>query len=373
MPLTVEVVEVLTAFQDLRDEWNTAAAAGADPNVFMTWDWLHTWWMHFGEPNPDARLHVVTLRDEAGLVAAAPLFRMHWGYGPLRAPVMHQISYNAGDYGGMLLVRRCDEAIELLLAHIADLLHQDARTVVLSRLTSDSTLLATLRARLVDAADRVAGTEAQLFDSCPYADIDDDTFDLAKRRKKHRIRQRLQRLADEHEVTFEYHTGPTLEEGLRRFVDVHRRRWDSIAEPMQGLLVDRPRQDFLLEATRALDRLGHLRLLTLNADGRTAAADLDYEFAGRVYMFKSAFDPDFAAYGPGQVVVSKVFEDGIDRGAHEFDFMRGDHAYKRAWTNRSRDLVTVTLTKPGWAGHLAGWRTRAARAVGGQRERGRQR
>lgn len=102
--LTLEVVEVLTAFQGLRDEWNTAAAAGADPNVFMTWDWLHTWWTHFGEPNPDARLHIVTLRDEDGLVAAAPLFRMHWGYGPLRAPVMHQISYNAG----MLLVRPRD-------------------------------------------------------------------------------------------------------------------------------------------------------------------------------------------------------------------------------------------------------------------------
>ncbi|HEY8543767.1 MAG TPA: GNAT family N-acetyltransferase [Acidimicrobiales bacterium] len=370
MPLTVDVVDRLDRFELLRVEWNEAAAAQLDPNVFLTWEWLATWWQHLGARHPGARLHVVTVRDEEGLVLAAPLFRAEWGYGPLRAPVLHQVSYDAGDYGGVLLVRRPEEAVAAFLAHLADALRHEARSVVLSRLTSDSRFLATLRSAL-EASDQpgqpgrrgLAAAVTPTTDSlCPYAVVDDD-YDLAARRKRHRIRQRLARLAEAHDVVFAEHTGPTLEDGLKRFVEVHRRRWDARADAMQGQLVDPDRQEFLLEAARELDAAGHLRLTTLQADGTTAAANLDYEYAGRLYMFKTGFDPAFGRSAPGHLLVSHVFDLGLARGVREFDFLRGDEDYKRGWTNRERHLVTVRLTRGGINGYVAGWRTRAAQTT----------
>lgn len=361
MSLIVEVVDHPEHFAALRPEWDRAAAANADPNVFLTWEWLDTWWRHLGARHSDAHLHVVTIRDADGLVLAAPLFRAQWGYGPLRAPVLHQISYDAGDYGGVLLVRRHDEAVDALAAHLADVLRHEARSVVLSRLTTDSRFLAALRSSLEpEGRQPITVTEAPLADSaCPYAVVDDE-YDLPRRRKRHRIRQRLERLGEQHEVAFEPHTGATLEGGLTRFVDVHRRRWDASADAMQGQLVEPTREAFLLDAARALDAAGHLRLVTLQADGRTAAANLDYEFAGRLYMFKTAFDPDFGRFAPGHLLVSHVFDRGLERGVHEFDFMRGEHAYKSGWTNRTRHLVTARLTPAGIKGNLATWQTRAA-------------
>ena len=360
MSLTVDVVDRPEGFDALRSEWNAAAAAQADPNVFLTWEWLATWWRHLGVRHPGARLHVVTVRDGGGLVLAAPLFRTEWGYGPLRAPVLHQVSYDAGDYGGVLLVRRHDEAVAALTAHLADVLRHDARSVVLSRLTTDSRFLAALRSSLGPA---ITATETPIHDSvCPYALVDAD-FDLARRQKRHRVGQRLRRLGEDHDVAFELHTGTTLEGGLTRFVDVHRRRWDARTDAMQGQLVDPARQAFLLDAARALDSAGHLRLTTLQAGDDTAAANLDYEFAGRLYMFKAAFDPGYGRYAPGHLLVSHVFDEGLARGVDEFDFMRGDHEYKRGWTNRERHLVTVRLTRPGLNGYVAGWRTRAAQTT----------
>jgi CelD/BcsL family acetyltransferase involved in cellulose biosynthesis len=374
--LTVDVVDRPEGFDALRPEWNAAAATQADPNVFLTWEWLATWWRHLGVRHPGARLHVVTVRDGDGLVLAAPLFRAEWGYGPLRTPVLHQVSYDAGDYGGVLLVRRSDEAVAALAAHLADVLRHDAGSVVLSRLTTDSRFLAVLRSALGGpAAGRspgtgrsphrvaIAATEAPILDSaCPYALVDAD-FDLARRQKRHRVRQRLARLGEHHDVAFRLHTGAALEDGLARFVAVHRRRWDDRADTMQGQLVDPAREAFLLDAARALDAAGHLRLTTLQADGATAAANLDYELAGRLYMFKTAFDPGFGRHAPGHLLVSHVFDEGLARGVHEFDFMRGEHDYKRGWTNRSRHLVTVRLTRPGLNGYVAGWRTRAAQTT----------
>ena len=139
-PLTVEVVDTAAGFDLLHDEWNTAAAAAANPNVFLTWEWLHTWWRHFGEDRSGARLHVVLVRDDEGIVAAAPWFRARPGVGPVHATVLQQISHDAGDYGGIVLVRRHDEAVDALLTHLAGETSSGTSAVVLSRLASDSVL-----------------------------------------------------------------------------------------------------------------------------------------------------------------------------------------------------------------------------------------
>jgi CelD/BcsL family acetyltransferase involved in cellulose biosynthesis len=363
-PLTVEVVESPEAFDALHDEWNAAALASVDANVFLTWEWLRTWWRHFGEGRTDAHLHIVVLRDAEGLVAAAPLYRTERGMGPVRVAVLQRISHDAGDYGGILLVRRYDEAIDTLLAHCTAKLRGHA-AVVLSRLTSDSVLLARLRVAAADPAlaGQVVITESELPDAvCPFTDVRDG-YNLTKHLKKHKIRQRMRRLEEKHEVAFEYHSGATLDEGLDRLVAVHQARWDEREEAMQGLFADSEHADFLLDGIRALDGAGWLRLLTLTADGRTVSAELDFDFAGRVYMFKGAFDPSFGEYSPGQLTHYRVFEDGIERGVQEFDFMRGDHPYKRRWANADRSLIMVTLTRPGLAGKLAAGRHRAARTL----------
>jgi CelD/BcsL family acetyltransferase involved in cellulose biosynthesis len=173
----------------------------------------------------------------------------------------------------------------------------------------------------------------------------------------------MRRLSEKHEVAFEYHSGETLDEGLDRLVTVHQKRWDEHTDQMQGLFADEGHADFLLDGVRALDSAGAVQLLTLTADGHTIAAELDFDFAGRVYMFKGAFDPAYGEFSPGQLTNYRVFEDGIARGVEEFDFMRGDHDYKRRWTNADRSLVTVDISRAGLVGKLAAQRHRAARSL----------
>jgi CelD/BcsL family acetyltransferase involved in cellulose biosynthesis len=278
--------------------------------------------------------------------------------------VLQTIAHDAGDYGGVILVRRHAEAVDALLDQCVTRLRNHA-AVVLSRLPTDSVLVARLRAAATDPTRtaKLVVTENELADAvCPYTDVRDG-YNLTKHLKKHKIRQRMRRLGEKHEVAFEYHTGPTLDEGLDRLVAVHEARWQEREEEMQGLFADSDHAEFLLDGIRALDRAGWLRLLTLTADGRTVSAELDFDFAGRVYMFKGAFDPSFGEYSPGQLTHYRVFEDGIARGVEEFDFMRGDHPYKRRWANADRALVSVTLTRPGLAGKLAAGRHRAARTL----------
>jgi CelD/BcsL family acetyltransferase involved in cellulose biosynthesis len=406
--LTLEVVDDGAGFDALRERWNEAAEAGADPNVFLTWEWLRTWWRHFGEDR-DARLHVVVVSDADGIVAAAPLYRWQRRLARRQVTALRQISHDAGDYGGMLLVRHHDAAVATLVDHLAAQLHGGVDVVVLSRLASDSVLLAALRRaltrptglpaeqpatpatpepvapagspadhrvvspiarrrrtdrppRAVAHPDRaIAAHEVDLGDACPYADLRDG-YDLRRHLKKHKVRQRLRRLTEKHaDTTFTHHTGEDLDEGLRRLLAVHRRRWEAHEDEQQGLLADPAHEAFLLDAVRALDARGHLRLMTLTAGGETIAADLDLAFGDRLWLLKGAFDPRFAEFSPGQLVTYRTFEDAIASGVQEIDFMRGDHPYKRRWTNADRRLVTLTLTRPGLRGRLATTLYRASR------------
>jgi hypothetical protein len=41
--LRLEVVSDPAELAGMRSSWNAAAAADPTPNVYLTWEWVHTW------------------------------------------------------------------------------------------------------------------------------------------------------------------------------------------------------------------------------------------------------------------------------------------------------------------------------------------
>ncbi len=59
-------------FEQSRDSWNELLSnSDADP-VFMSWDWLHSWWRAFRYPKSQLRL--IAVYDEQTLIGLAPLY-----------------------------------------------------------------------------------------------------------------------------------------------------------------------------------------------------------------------------------------------------------------------------------------------------------
>src|SRR5690606_38856183 len=121
---------------------------------------------------------------------------------------------DAGDYGGVLLGRRADEAVAVLVDHLGAELRRDVDVVVLSRLASDTRFAGLLGDALVRRAATIDTVVDQLGGPCLLTRVDGG-LDLRKLAKKHKIRQRTRRLEEQHgDVTFVEHTGATLEAGL---------------------------------------------------------------------------------------------------------------------------------------------------------------
>jgi CelD/BcsL family acetyltransferase involved in cellulose biosynthesis len=361
--LTLDVVTDDAGLAELRGVWADLSAADPDPNVFLTWAWASTWWRHFGAGRDDRELHIVVVRDGATVVGLAPLYRIRSGTRPLRTTTLQRLNSDAGDYGGMLLGRRASEAVALLVDHLGAQLQRDIDVVVLARLASDARFTGLLGDELVRHAATIETVVDQLGDACPFTDVRRD-FDLARLARSHEIAQRNRRLEDNHgTVVFREHTGDTLDEGLDRLVTLHALRWAQLDQPMQGLLAAEDTTAFLLDAIRALDAEGAVQLLSLEAGGNPVAVVLNFLHGNRVFLFKGAFDPEYAAFSPGQLMHYKVFEDGLADDVVVFDFCRGDAAYKRRWANGERHLATITLSRTGLAGALARQRFRVGRTV----------
>ena len=57
-------------FHDSRAEWNRLVDSMARPTTFSTWEWIHTWWKHFGKPYG---LLLLFIHREDALVGILPL------------------------------------------------------------------------------------------------------------------------------------------------------------------------------------------------------------------------------------------------------------------------------------------------------------
>ena len=69
--ITIKKVVSPSRFKALRDEWNRLLVLSGSNSVFLTWEWLYTWWNHF---NSCRQLFILEIRDESkALVGIAPL------------------------------------------------------------------------------------------------------------------------------------------------------------------------------------------------------------------------------------------------------------------------------------------------------------
>jgi CelD/BcsL family acetyltransferase involved in cellulose biosynthesis len=116
-------------------------------------------------------------------------------------------------------------------------------------------------------------------------------------------------------------------------------------------IADDPRAAHLYRAlSRLLGRRGMGALYFLRAGGRRIATLFAVEDGRTVYALKIGYDPAAASVSPGHLIVWKVAADAEARGRAELDFVGRDDEWKRKWTDRVHEHISLTIYRDSPAG-----------------------
>lgn len=349
--MRVEVIEERNRFQSLRGEWNGLLEQSAGSCVFLTWEWLHTWWTHFAGRR---RLCLLAVRDGDDLIGLAPLAVSPWRATHFR--LFHVLEFlGTGSVGSDyldIIGRRGRE--EEVAEALAGFLSRKGTMLELTQVAGDSSLAATVAARLAgrEWTDALVRT-----DVCPFIPLAGHSWEsyLTTLGHDHRynVRRSQRLLASEFDFRFERATTDEQRRAaLGEVVRLHQRRWEarggsSTAFPTPAHLA------FHEEFSRLALERGWLRLFVLRTNGTAAAAFYGFRHQRRFYFYQSGFDPAYNKYSVGVAMVALTIKDAIDEGADEYDFLHGDEQYKFRWTKDTRELRRLELYPPCLRGRLS--------------------
>src|ERR1700689_2475253 len=68
--MQIQEITNTVEFDSLRAEWNALLERSSANGVFLTWEWIRTWWTHLAERH---KLSIAAIRSEGRLVGIAPL------------------------------------------------------------------------------------------------------------------------------------------------------------------------------------------------------------------------------------------------------------------------------------------------------------
>ena len=332
-------VERITNWNDLtalEAAWNELAAR----MPLRSWDWLATWWKHYGskdgetESANDRQLYVLAVYDDTGhdaprLVGIAPWFLDR---STIKGNVLKWLGSGEVCSDHLSLVCRSQDESRVAAA-VAEALTEtcdDWDLLELGAVDADDKCIAALLAALEERECLVSRHAA---DECWILDLPSSWDDyLAAISKSHRkqLRQLERRVLDSGRTQWHRVQGASdLDNGWDVLVDFHQRRRRSLGEP--GCFASRPFHDFHREVVSRLLTCGQLRMSWLELDGAPAAAEYHLADEKTTYAYQGGVDPDRLSEEPGRLSTILCLRAAIDEGHWQLDFLRGDEPYKPHW------------------------------------------
>jgi CelD/BcsL family acetyltransferase involved in cellulose biosynthesis len=340
--LRLEELCSVEGFAQVAMEWDRLVAACPSTNVFLTSDWLVTWWRHYGTGR---QWQFLLVRNKKGrLMGGLPLYsESRFAFGR-RYRSLRLIGTLPESPDNLDVV--AEESMRMLVANvvcdwIVTVGRQCYDVLMLSNLAKDSHLIKGLFCRTAIGRDEIK--VIPLFE-CPYVPLP-SSFDayvssLSKNMRynlRRRTRQVLNLQGGSEIVCVESAVElPAAMDDLFRLHTLRR-----AVRGGETRFTVKARQDFHRTLASNFLRQGRLRLLLLKANSQVIAAIYCFTYGSKVSYFQSGFDPRWSKYSIGMVLMGQCIEMAIREGRKEFDFLRGDEDYKFQWMADVRQTVEV--------------------------------
>jgi CelD/BcsL family acetyltransferase involved in cellulose biosynthesis len=325
-PLTLTVVANLKDVLRFEPEWSALWQQATDTTPFQSPAWLIACLRLF-QPEP---INFIFFRRGERVVAVLPLIVK--GEGPsshseaeAAQPRLRLLGEGVSDYLDMLCLEEERSSVgELFQPWLADqLLHRESAEF--RQLRGN----AVLRSMPIPPS---LHEEVQPGVPCPVVRLRepgtgaDLPLPESTRRKIEASLRAIQKIG---RLSVEIADRLSLDPAISVLFSLHTKRW--LRRGLPGVFETPEKQTFYREAFRALLRASALDLFTLFLRDVPIASLAAFRKHPVLYYYIGAFDPDYAKFSPGNLIILQVMEFARMAGCHTFDFLRGREPYKYKW------------------------------------------
>jgi CelD/BcsL family acetyltransferase involved in cellulose biosynthesis len=318
-PLCVEEIVDPAALEALAPEWARLVAADPKATPFQSPEWLLTWRRTF---LTGGGLWTLAVRRGGELVGLAPFFVYADPASARRQLTL--LGNGISDRQGLIARTDAREAVAAAVARRLAERREFWDQADFRDLPEGSTLLAL---PLPGAAERIEADAP-----CPVLDLPTDPQAVLGALPKSRridLRRCARRLGEAAPLRFSRADAASLDEHFSALVRLQAARWR--ARGAAGVLGDPNVLAFHQAAAPGLLARGLLSLEALRLGERIIAVHYALRRGAIGYSYLHAFDPEFAGFGPGWLLLAHSLETAAREGVRRFDFLRGREAYKYAW------------------------------------------
>jgi CelD/BcsL family acetyltransferase involved in cellulose biosynthesis len=359
--LRVTAITDEAQFDALEPIWNPLLIQSKACTLFLSFEWLRTWWRYYGTPQT---LFILVFYEGQKPVGLAPLFkqrrlfrqieeemtgspRMILPSGPWdRLLCLTELSFlGSGDICSDYLDIFCMPGSEGAVAESLCAFLTTTETVDLINLLwipEDSAV----RQCLQQAHGPSTFYHQTLLKTAFYAPLPSSYpqyLETLSKKSRYNARKKLKELQRQYSsIRLEYHRDPdTLNQAMNRFIQLHHQRW--ACKGGSGAFNDQAFIDFHKKMSRLGFERGWLRLAFLMLDDQEIVGLYGYQYEQHFYFYQQGCSVVDPSQSLGQVAISLAIEQAIAEGVRCFDFLRGDHLYKRHWAKGCRNLYQIQL------------------------------
>jgi CelD/BcsL family acetyltransferase involved in cellulose biosynthesis len=331
-------IELLTSdeeFWALAPEWNALLAASSTKSVFMTWEWISTWWKVFGR-GYSLRIYLARQPETGTLLGLLPFALRE--YTVIDHTIYRELTI-MGSEGA------APDHLDCVLrkGHEQSVMRAFTRHVWSEQLDWDSIKLVSMASKAYASESFTSQMNHRYYHIhhvvSPYirlpASWDNYRRTLSKNMRYNigRYERKLEKEAPGQVVYRRVRQEEDLPDAMNLLFRLH----SEVRQAKGGSYIgDAQPLEFHKTVARRLLSKGWLRLYLLTVSGNDIAALFCINCDNVVSFYTTGYSLDWSSYSPGRLLIAYAIRQSIEEGAYEFDFLRGNEKYKFNWTDDYR-------------------------------------
>jgi CelD/BcsL family acetyltransferase involved in cellulose biosynthesis len=341
--LKIEIVADEREFHALEEIWDPLLTRSGARNIFLTFEWISTWWKHFGHRHA---LSIVVARSGGGIVALFPLMvTVREGFRQLGL-----ISNKITDYKDIIIDSAQDRAnvIRTILQALTDTGGWDF--LLLNGFPEDSANIDGLKETLTHFPEnRTIWRDSKVSLYVPLEGTYDEYLGTLKKSFRKNITEKRNRLEKEIEE-FSYKTADKegeLDVLVDKIIDLNAVRWKE-EKGDYSAFDDPSMREFYKDLARKLFPKGWINISTMYLNRETASMNMCFRQEGRYFTLITSFNNKFSRYSPGILHRLQLIKTGMKDGMKELDFLTGGEPHKYNFNPKERKMFTIAFFRRGW-------------------------